>query len=143
MPITGPPPKDDDQKVTRVKPVHDWIHVVNVPYRGRRPKLGAVPTETKRWWAVVSTMPHCALWTPADWQFALDTSRIHAAFIAGDMIRAQELRVREKAMGTTMDARRDLRIRYVDESSEDVPEAIPDNILDFEAERRRRLMDAG
>ena len=35
----------------------------------------------------------------------------------GDTRQAGELRQREKIMGTTLDARRDLRIRYVEEAA--------------------------
>jgi hypothetical protein len=76
-------------------------------------RLTEWPAETKRWWAAISSMPHCRLWTDADWQHAIDTAYIAAAFHAGDMRLAAELRAREKVMGTTADARRDLRIRYV------------------------------
>jgi hypothetical protein len=59
-------------------------------------------------------MPHCILWQPSDWSFALDTARLHAGFSAGSMTAAKELRVREGKMGIGWAARRDLRIRYVD-----------------------------
>lgn len=77
------------------------------------------PAETKRWWRTVSHMPHCILWTEGDWQFALDTALIAAGFHAGDMRLAAELRAREKVLGTTADARRDLRIRYIDEAADE------------------------
>jgi hypothetical protein len=77
------------------------------------------PAETKRWWKAVSTMPHCALWAEADWQFAFDTAVIASAFHAGDLRLAGELRAREKVLGTTADARRDLRIRYVSSDATD------------------------
>lgn len=79
------------------------------------------PEETLRWWEAVSRMPHCVLWTEADWQFAIDTARVAAAFHAGDVRVSTELRQRERILGTTTDARRDLRIRYVEpvEESED------------------------
>jgi hypothetical protein len=76
------------------------------------------PAETRRWWKAVSTMPHCALWAEADWQFAFDTAVIASAFHAGDLRLAAELRAREKILGTTADARRDLRIRYVSASDD-------------------------
>jgi hypothetical protein len=63
-------------------------------------------------------MPHCVLWTETDWQFALDTALIAAAFHMGDTKQAVELRQREKVMGTTLDARRDLRIRYTEPTEE-------------------------
>jgi len=83
-------------------------------------------------------MPHCILWDKSDWQFAKDTAIIAAAFHAGDLYRAQELRQREKVMGTTMDARRDLRIRYV----EAVPEEEREGVTAIE-EYRRRLRAGG
>jgi hypothetical protein len=58
-------------------------------------------------------MPHVVLWTEADWQFALDSAEVAAAFHDGDVKQAVELRQRERIMGTTLDARRDLRIRYI------------------------------
>src|SRR5690606_38529589 len=114
MPASGAKPKPDGQKVNRVQPVHEWVEVPSVPYEGEGPSPGRLPNATKRWWEVVSSMPHCVLWDAGDWQFAMDTAPTHAAFSRGGMARAQELRVRERAMGTTMDSRRDLRIRYVD-----------------------------
>ena len=58
-------------------------------------------------------MPHCVLWADSDWSFALDTAILSAHFHRGDLKVAAELRQREKIIGTTVDARRDLRIRYV------------------------------
>lgn len=72
------------------------------------------PPESLRWWAAVSRMPHCVLWTTADWQFAIDTALVAAAFHSGDVRVAPELRQRERILGTTVDSRRDLRIRYVE-----------------------------
>ena len=43
-----------------------------------------------------------------------DTAQVAAAFHDGDVRVATELRNHEKLLGTTLDARRDLRIRYVD-----------------------------
>ncbi len=40
------------------------------------------------------------------------TALVAAAFHGGDTRSAAELRQREKVLGTTMDSRRDLRIRY-------------------------------
>ncbi|HEX5119830.1 MAG TPA: hypothetical protein VFW65_31985 [Pseudonocardiaceae bacterium] len=82
------------------------------------------PAETRKWWRTVSRMPHCVLWTDADWRFAMDTAVVAAAFHAGDVRVANELRQREKLLGTTGDARRDLRIRYVDAMVEHADPAI-------------------
>lgn len=150
MAVTGRKPKDDEQKVTRHALTQGWVEVPDMPYEGDRPQLkgvGRVGMATRAWWEGISTMPHCVLWTPTDWQFALDTARIHAAFARGDMARAGELRVREKQMGTTLDARRDLRIRYVSPLAGIIP--VDDSegdstslVADFEAERRRRLLES-
>lgn len=143
-PVPGVKPKPDGQKVNRVAPTHDWVEVLNVPYEGEKPNPGRLPAATKHWWDVVSSLPHCILWEPGDWQFAVDTARIHAAFSRGELARAQELRVREKAMGTTMDARRDLRIRYIDPEATRPAEMgaeVPDNVTEFSDDRRRRLSE--
>jgi hypothetical protein len=121
MPVAGRKPKPEGQRRNHHKPTHDWVEVPNVPFEGG-PKLprrkGGWPAFTKRWWETVSAMPHCVLWAPADWQFALDTALIAAEFHEGGVRVATELRQREKVLGTTMDARRDLRIRYVEVQGE-------------------------
>jgi hypothetical protein len=121
MPVTGRKPKPDGQKRNRMKPVHDWVEVQDVPFSSGRPLpraprwVGQWPAATKRWWATVSTMPHCVLWDNSDWGFAEDTALLAARFHEGDVRVATELRNREKVLGTTIDFRRDLRIRYVSE----------------------------
>lgn len=80
------------------------------------------PAATKRWWRALSRLPHCALWTDADWQFAADTALLVASYHAGDLRLANEIRTRERIMGTTADARRDLRIRYVPPAPAEDPE---------------------
>ena len=124
MPVTGRKPKPDGQKRNNHKPTHDWIDVVDVPFSGGR-KLPARwldgrawPTRTKAWWAAISTMPHCLLWDPADWEYAIDTAFVHARFATGELRAATELRNREKLLGNTFDSRRDLRIRYVPAAAE-------------------------
>lgn len=141
--IRGAKPKT--QKVTRTPTVHDWIEVDDVPYRGPRPRLPAkMPSATRAWWGDISTMPHCVLWAPTDWRFALDTARVHAAFIAGDFARAGELRIREARMGTTVDARRDLRIRYREPRRAPAPvdDSGMEPVVALMDARRRRLADA-
>lgn len=124
MAVAGRKPKPEGQKRNRHKPTHEWVEVEDRPHKGG-PKLPAAmpdgrkwPEPTKRWWAVVSAMPHCSLWKDSDWQFAQDTALIAAAFHGGDLRHGNELRQREKILGTTGDARRDLRIRYVDKVEE-------------------------
>ena len=139
--------------VTRHKPTVDWTEVPNVPYSGDRPVLPEVreiinkagdisvfpmPAQTVTWWESVTTMPHCVLWSPSDWAFCLDTALIHAQAVTGVVSAMGELRQREKILGTTVDARRDLRIRYVEPEKETVQLASVDSLDD----RRTRLLNA-
>lgn len=65
-------------------------------------------------------MPHVVLWDSSDWQFARETAHVHAAWVKeGKAAVAVELRQREKLLGLTWDARRDLRIRYVQAVADD------------------------
>lgn len=117
MPVRGTKPKAEHRH--RVKPTHDWIEVPDVPYEGaptlppNLPDGNTWPARTKEWWKVISAMPHCVLWEESDWQFALDTAAVAAAFHEGDLRQGDSLMRREKQLGTTLDYRRDLRIRYV------------------------------
>ena len=103
---------------------------------------------TRTWWRHISTMPHCILWSDAQWQYARETALVHDRWVRGDRARAGEMRQREAIMGTTLDARRDLRIRYVSPMAfapaptEDGEDPGRDRMADFSAERRRKLMDA-
>lgn len=156
MPVAGRKPKEGPKR-NRMPAVHDWVEVEDRPFRGRVPvKLPAkrqvvgrdgtfdVPLLglTKAWWATVRAMPHCVLWQESDWQFALMTALIADAAYRGTPGAAAELRQREKVLGTTVDARRDLRIRYVDKldakTSTKRPE--PATVTSL-AEHRRRLLD--
>jgi hypothetical protein len=114
MPAVGRKPKPEDQRRNRSQPAHEWLDVLDAPYDGPVPSIGRVAARTKQWWAVVSSMPHCVLWDPSDWQFAVDTALVHAEWAKTKKSSlAVELRQREKLLGLTWDARRDLRIRYV------------------------------
>lgn len=134
--------------VHRVKPTVDWTDIVNVPYSGIVPELPLsrtilkdgepieipLETRTRNWWNAVTKMPHCILWQDSDWMFAVDTAMVHAQASHGSVSAIAELRQREKIMGTTVDSRRDLRIRYVEPEVEPILELVT-NIDD----RRNRL----
>lgn len=136
MPATGRKPNEGQPVRHRVKPTHQWIEVEDIPFKGGPPvpktQKGSVswPSATRAWWKVVSRMPHCVLWGPTDWMFMADTAVIHAALHGGDVKAATELRQREKVMGTTLDARRDLRIRYVESEAQEDAAGVT-NIKDF------------
>lgn len=157
MAIRGRKPKPDSEKVTRHALGHEWIDVPDTPYPGRPLGKHPVPGEmwapgTREWWRSVSTMPHCVLWGAAQWMYAKDTAVVYDRWLKGDRARAGELRNRARQLGTTMDSLRDLRIRYVnpkafeappvaEKAAEDGGEPTADRVADFEAERRRRLLD--
>lgn len=121
MPVAGRKPKPDGMSVHRNRPTHDWTEVEDVAFEGgpplpdHRPGGKPWPIWTRAKWAVWRRMPHCVLWTEADWLYALDTLEIAARFHENTarMNLAAELRNRERVLGTTVDYRRDLRIRYV------------------------------
>lgn len=137
-----------------------WIEVPDVPYSGPRPELGPIggrqrwPKRTLDWWERLSAMPHCVLWTDSDWQLALDTAVVHALFIKTGR-GAGELRMRMQRMGATVEDRRANHIRYVnplagltvpddedDAQGEDEGDGDESAAVDFEARRRRRLLEA-
>src|SRR5690606_31874206 len=102
----------------------------NVPYTSQKGKPKLTPTRTimidgeevdapwtdeaVQWWKVISTMPHCVLWTPSEWQFAKSTLYLADSAFRGDTRAFGELRQREAKLGTTREARNALRIRYVE-----------------------------
>jgi hypothetical protein len=138
MPAVGRKPKPEDQRRNQHAPTHEWIQVIDVPYAGEVPDLGGrVSVRTMRWWRVVSKMPHAILWDEADWEFAVATAWVHAAFVRskGSPSYASELRQREKLLGMTWDARRDLRIKYIDataEANEPAPVSLADRRKELE-----------
>ena len=128
MAVAGRKPAAAGQTRHRVKPSADWTEVLNTPYEGEVPELPlqrtvitrdgqekvTIQALTVQWWETVSRMPHCVLWAASDWMFALSTATVADAAFCGVASAATELRNREKVMGTTVEFRRDLRIRYVD-----------------------------
>lgn len=127
MPVRGTKPTEGPKR-HRGAATHEWTEVEDRPYTGkvpvrlpaRRELIGpkgpvSVPVTalTKNWWKSLRRMPHCALWSETDWHFALATALVADLAFRGIASAASELRQREKVMGTTVDARRDLRIRYV------------------------------
>lgn len=122
----------------------DWVEVADHPFQGECPKLPASRTVltrdgaqtvklqamTRRWWDVVSRMPHCVLWAEADWMFALSSAMVADAAFCGVASAMTELRNREKVLGTTVEFRRDLRIRYVEAVDREEPAEVT-NLADY------------
>jgi hypothetical protein len=153
--LPGTKPTEDRSQVRRrnaPEPGTEWVEVPNVehdgPPLGHRPEssslagdrpLGADPErwpqETLDWWEDVRTMPHAARWSRAEWRTARTAAEAHARFVEGwkGCASGSELRQREKQLGMTADARRDLRIRYVEPPRDDAE--LPANVtrVDFGA----------
>lgn len=115
----------------------DWTEVVDVPFEdgvsrellplGRNKKWHALVV---RWWKVVRIMPHCVLWNEADWIFAEETALMKHEYISSEekhTTAATEIRRREDQMGTTLEARRKLRIRYVEQAQARADDASDDD----------------
>lgn len=125
----------------------DWTDVADVPFAaGEQRELPKLSGRRKwndlvvRWWAIVRTMPHCVLWTEADWIFAEETALMKHDYFADDDKKttlATEIRRREDIMGTTIEARRKLRIRYIDSSDAGEPAGdagVQDAVVEDQAE---------
>jgi hypothetical protein len=123
-------------------PVADWVEVEDVPYAGPWPELPRLPGRAKwnefalRWWDTIRVMPHVVLWDDADWLNAVETAIMkHYYFraVANDEATtsaATEIRRREADIGTTMEARRKLRIRYVEPKQAGVQHAVGRGVED-------------
>lgn len=137
MPVTGRKPKPQGQARHRVQPVHEWTEVERVPFAEgpdlpeRRANGRVWPDEVKATWDAWRAMPHCKLWGPSDWRFALATIDLAALVQDGEPKYATEVRNRERVLGTTLDFRRDLRIRYIDPKPEAESAAGVTNIADY------------
>lgn len=138
MPIGGRKPKPPGEAVNRNKPVFDWTEVEDTPYEdgpklyGKRANGENWPDRVRDRWQVWRRMPHARLWTDADWEFILDTLEVYARFCeTGEVKYATEMRSREKIIGTTIDSRRDLRIRYIEPQQRQAPLAAVVNADDF------------
>lgn len=135
MPVIGRKPKPPGHAINRNKPTYEWTEIENIPYEGGPdlpPRPGGWSDATRRKWETWRTMPHCRMWTPADWEFALDTIELVEQWYDGGRANvATEIRNREKILGTTMDYRRDLRIRYVEPKPENTEPAEVTRIDDY------------
>lgn len=119
-------------------PNAEWIEVPDVPYTGPSPDLPRLPHRGKwhpmvvSWWEQIREMPHCSLWRAVDWTFALETAFMKNAYWADVEAQAAttsaavEIRRREALMGTTIEALRQARIRYVPADGEEDEDLRPD-----------------
>lgn len=125
MAVRGPSPKVNKHGRTP-STAGDWTDVPDRPYDGPSPNLPVLPRRKKwhvmveQWWDQVRHMPHCSTWRPTDWTYAIETALMKQgywdAYDKGTAVTtaAVDIRRREDQMGTTQEALRKLRIRYVD-----------------------------
>lgn len=131
MPLGGSKPTPEGQPKQNRNPTAEWIEVEDVPFGGPWPELPDTYSEacgepekgeswtpaTRRWFNVLKRMPHAVLWGESDWEHLLATAIVHHRFVRGNTGAASELRRREREMGISADARRDLRIKYIPRSA--------------------------
>lgn len=148
MPAPGPAPVADRTQVRRAAANPDilvWREFDDVP-NTKAPPLpprsmaephgdlpggtrGYWPDATQRWYRAISRLPHTTSWTDAEWQFCWDVAEVHARFTEGwKGHNGAELRLREAMLGNTWDARRGLRIRYVEPKKKADENAVPADV---------------
>ncbi|MFT9111997.1 MAG: hypothetical protein ABF453_02920 [Bifidobacterium psychraerophilum] len=93
------------------------------------------PEQTRRWWSMWGESPLSADFTQTDWDFLLDTARIHAAYWSGDLKQASELRLRVAKFGATPEDRARLRIAFSPASDAADDARVPN---DIDSARSRR-----
>ncbi|MGH8881838.1 MAG: hypothetical protein ACRD0P_31565 [Stackebrandtia sp.] len=111
----GPAPKDSARRARR-NPDQAAARVVRLE-RSPQPELPDGfdwPDQTRAWWDKWRANPLSEDFTAADWDFLLDTTRIHAEFWRGDLKQAAELRLRVAKFGMTPEDRARLRIVFAD-----------------------------
>jgi hypothetical protein len=127
----GPRPKPQGQRRNRTPLVHSWVEVENAPFTDG-PDLPPARRSGQPWpgwarerWDAWRSMPHAKLWRESDRGFAVDTIEVACQYLDGGPTGlVTELRNREKILGTTLDARRDLRIRYTEPGASDAPSSV-------------------
>lgn len=105
---------------------------------------------TKAWWEAWRTSPQALrMMTGPDWEFLLETARIHHEFWStGRWELAAELRLREGKFGATPEDRSRLRVEIGVGMPSDAPgsrqaaKADPENVTQIDSERRKRVASA-
>lgn len=109
----GPAPKDPSRRARANRDPIPQTILKFVP--GEQPSL---PTDfewhaqTSVWWQMWGDSEIAKTFTAADWQFLLDTARLHTAFWNGILGTAAELRQRVAKFGATPEDRARLRIFF-------------------------------
>ena len=141
MGVRGPTPKPHRRNRTPL--VHTWVEVEASPNRAgprlppRRRNGQPWPAHVRERWNSWRAMPPARLWQASDWQFALDTIELVARAGDGDASVAliSEIRLRERTLGTTWDARQSLRIRYTALNTDADGEGAPGSVTRLDSYR--------
>jgi hypothetical protein len=137
MPGIGPAPAA--QRRRRNRPARgDWVDLpaLDVPILGDMPEHPDGKSwggRTQALWEAWRRDPATAMWSPADYAYALDTLVLHNVMSARS---ANEVRLRMDGLGLTPKGKRALRWRMLEAEVHDIaPPRRP-------ADRRRRLSQA-
>lgn len=117
---TGPAPKDPSKRARRnADPIPTRV-IQFVP--GEQPELPAEiewHPQTHRWWAMWGESEQAKAFTATDWDFLLDTARLHTMYWNGAVAVGAELRLRVAKFGATPEDRARLRISFADADKKD------------------------
>jgi hypothetical protein len=97
------------------------------------------PEQTKSWWLNWRRSAMAQTFTPADWDFLLETAVLHALFWDGDRTVASELRLRVAKFGATPEDRMRLKLEIEDPADAAVETSSPmeSDVPDLSDYRRR------
>lgn len=118
----GPAPKASGQ---RVRMNTSAVPTTTIPFiPAEQPPLprGHWPKRTRDWWAMWGASAQSEMFTLTDWDFLLDTARLHAAYWNDDdpdLKLANELRIRVAKFGATIEDRTRLRIQFAEADKAD------------------------
>jgi hypothetical protein len=103
----GPAPKDPSRRVRHGgKGQPDWtVLQFESAAPPDLPDDHDWPLQTRKWWVTWVHSPQADLMGQSDWQFLLDTAKIHAEFWAGNLSVGAELRLRVAKFGATVEDR--------------------------------------
>lgn len=83
------------------------------------------PAQTATWWENWRRSPQAQQMTATDWDFMLDTARLHAEMWLGDSKVAPELRLRVAKFGATLEDRARLKMAIVEPKAKPAAKGTP------------------
>jgi hypothetical protein len=120
MPGRGPAPKSSDRRARRnAETIPSTVLRHDPAVAPELPDDHDWPLQTRKWWEVWRFSPQADLMGATDWQFLLDTAKIHAEFWAGNLSVGAELRLRVAKFGATPEDRARLRITFAEADEKD------------------------